>query len=91
MTHKRDPLTVLFTVYGKLIKLMTSNRNVNKTFFEFQLSFSAQLSRFESFVKHTTLPDPGSIFMLLANSMVNTSQRVSISAATTPSPIFFLS
>lgn len=78
---KVDPITVVSTVYGELINLMSTKRNSNESFRDFELRFDAQLSRFNSLATHASLTDSISALMLLANATVDSSQRVSILAA----------
>lgn len=82
--HKRDPLSVVSSVYSELIKLMTVKRLSNKTFKDFELRFDAQLSRFNSLATNTALSNPLSALILLANANVDAGQRVSIIAAASP-------
>lgn len=43
--HKSDPLTVVATVYGELIKLIATERNSNETNRDLELQFYAEISR----------------------------------------------
>lgn len=79
--HKRDPLAVVLIVYGERIKLMNAKRIIGNSFRDFGLRFNVQLSRFISLATHDTLLQPISALMLLANSTVDTNQRVSLIAA----------
>lgn len=83
--YKRDPHKVLSFVYEELIRLMNTNESANELFPDFELRFSAQLSRFNATASHTSISNAMASLMLLANSNVDTGQRVSILAAPVPS------
>lgn len=42
--HKWDPLTVVSIVYGELLRLLSTKRNLSESFSDFELRFNAQLS-----------------------------------------------
>lgn len=69
--HKHDPLTVVFTVYGELMKLLSTKCNPEESFREFELRFNAQLSRFNWLASHAFLTYSISALMLLTNTFDN--------------------
>lgn len=64
---------------------MSTKRNEPASFRELESQFNAQMSRFNALASHTTISDAMSALMLLANASVDSSQRVSIIAALSPS------
>lgn len=64
--------------------LMSTRTNPSESFRDFELKFNSQLSRFNSLATNASLTDSISALMLLANAMVDSSQRVSILAAASP-------
>lgn len=71
-------------VYDELLKLVSTKWNPNEPFRDFELRFSAELSHFNSFPTHVSLTDSISTLMLFVNAAVDSSQRISILAATYP-------
>lgn len=79
--HKRDLLSVLLSVYGELITLMTAKRTPNETPKNFELRFNAELTRFNSLATNTALFGTVSAIISLANANVDANQKVSTLAA----------
>lgn len=82
--HKRDPLTVVFMAYLELIRLMSTYRNAKESFRDIGSTVRAQLSWIDALAAHIALCHAMLASMLLANSNVDSGQRVSILAAASP-------
>lgn len=82
--YKRDALSVVTTLYDELQQLMSLRRERGESFPEYELRFAAQLARFNSLAPCVAVHDCLSALMLLANADVDSSQRISILAATSP-------
>lgn len=82
--YKRDSHSVVSMVYSELIRLMSTKRGSIETFRDFEMRFSAQLSRLNGIACHAAISDTMSALMLLANASAGAGQRVSILAAASP-------
>ena len=82
--YKKDPLSVVTCVYTELQKLLSIQRGGNELFKNFESRFEAQLSKFNALGSSVSLPESMSALVLLANSRVDSSQRISILAAAAP-------
>lgn len=60
---------------------MTTEQMITESFHDFGHGFNAQFSRFKKLTTHAALPESISVLMLLANAVVDFSQRVPILAA----------
>ena len=86
--HKRDALSVFSTVYGDFLNLLSMKRGPNEAFRSFESRFAAAISKFKSH-SASTMPESLTAFMLLANSAIESNQRISILAAATTLSIRF--
>lgn len=82
--HKRDALSAVSSVYQDFLRLLGTKRATNESFKNYEARFEAQLSRFHAHSNSCFLPDALTAFMLLANANVDTSQRISVLAASSP-------
>lgn len=82
--HKRDPLSAVSDVFQDFITLLSTKRGQNESFKNFESRFEAQVSKFNSHSHASKLPEALTAFMLLGNSAVDSSQRVSVLAAASP-------
>jgi len=63
---------------------LKTKRGSSESFIDFESRFEAQISKFNSHSSLARLPDALVAFMLLANSNVDSSQRISVLAASSP-------
>ena len=82
--YQRDPLAVVSDVYQDFITLLNTKRGNNESFQNFGTRFKAQVSKFSSHCDAVKLPEALTAFMLLANSGVDSTQRISVLAASAP-------
>lgn len=82
--YKKDPLSIVSCVYTELQKLLSIQRGDTESFKTFETRFEAQLSKFNALGSSVSLPESMSALVLLANSKVDSSQRISILAAASP-------
>jgi len=75
---------VVSDVYQDFNDLLATKRGQNESFKNFESRFEAQVSKFNSHADSSKLPDAITAFMLLANSSVDSSQRISVLASTSP-------
>ena len=83
--YKRDALAVISDVYHDFMTLLTMKRGNNETFKNFEARFAAHISKFHAHCPTAQIPESLTAFMLLANSNVDGSQRVSVLAVASPS------
>eukprot|EP00171_Calliarthron_tuberculosum_P001315 IDg1315t1 len=83
--YKRDPLTVVSEVYYDFLSLLNLKRGSNESFKGYESRFEAQVSKFNAHSQKFTVPEALTAFMLLANSGVDSGQRISVLAAAAPS------
>lgn len=83
--HRRDPFSVVSTVYSDFAALVSSRRADNETYKAFEALFYAAVSRFRSHGDDITIPEPLLALMLLHSARMNDNQRVSILAASVTS------
>ena len=79
--YKRDALSVMNEVYHEFIDVLNTKRGANKSFISFESRFEAEVSKFNSHSSLARLPDALVAFMLLVNANVDSSQRISVLAA----------
>jgi len=82
--HQRDPLAVVSDVYQDFTSLLNTKRGSNETFQNFGSRFEAKVAKFNALGDGIKLPEALTAFMLLANSGVDNSQRISVLAASAP-------
>ena len=85
--HKRDPLSAVGSVYQDFVSVMNTKRGNTESFRNFESRFSATVSKFNAHASSCVLPESLMAFMLLANSALDTTQRVSVLAAASPSEV----
>lgn len=83
--YKRDALSVVSEVYENFISLLNTKHGFTETFKTFESRFEAQVSKFNASSDAAKIANALTAFMLLAISSVETSQRVSVLAAASPS------
>lgn len=83
--HRRDPLSVVSTVYSDFANLVSARRSDNESYKAFESRFEAAVSRFRSHGDQITIPEPLLALMLLNGARVDDNQRVSILAASVTS------
>eukprot|EP00171_Calliarthron_tuberculosum_P006240 IDg6240t1 len=83
--YKHNPLSTVSEVYNDFNLLLCTRQGSNESFRNFELRYQAQLARFNSHSESCKLPDSLTAFMLLANSAIDSSQRISVLATATPS------
>lgn len=86
---QRDPLSVVKDVHKDVNDLLSTRRNTNESFRNFESRFTAQLAKFNSYGSSTKLPKSQSPLMLSSNAAVESSQRISVLAAASPDPSKF--
>ena len=82
--HKRDLLSVVTDTFHRYLELMRTKQGDNETFKNFETRFDSQVSRFNASCKGSELPPALFSFLLLANSRIDTSQRISIISSALP-------
>lgn len=82
--YKRDALTVVSEVYQNFVAVFDTTRDWTETFKSFESLFDAQLPKFNASSPTTKLPHALTELMLLANSALDSSQRVCLNAAASP-------
>lgn len=83
--YQRDALTVVSEAYRAFNALWNTRRGNNESMKNFESRFSAQVAKFNSISTTTKLPECITALMLLSNSAIDDSQRVSVLAAAAPS------
>ena len=83
--YKRDALSTVSDVYQDFMNLLNLKRGANESFRNFESRFEAQVSKFNAHSDTSKIPASLTAFMLLANSNVDSSQRISVLAAAAPS------
>ena len=78
---QRDALTVVSEAYQTFIQLYNTLRSSNETIKNFESRFSAQVAKLNCISSTNKLPECITALMLLSNSAINDSQRVSVMAA----------
>lgn len=81
--HIRDPLSAVSSVYQDFLALLSTKRGHSESVRNYKSRFAAAVSRFNTHAKSCELPEALTAFMLLANSDINSSQRISVLAAAT--------
>lgn len=83
--YKRDSLSVMSEIFSDFSLLNKTRRHGSETFQEYEARFSAQLAKYNSHSSTTAISDAIAGMMLLVNSDVDDSQRISILSAASPS------
>ena len=83
--YKRDALSTVSDVYQDFMRLMNLKRGPTETFLNFESRFEAQISKFNAHSETSKIPASLTALMLLANSKVDSGQRISVLAAAAPS------
>ena len=81
---KRDALSAVSDVYRDYMALLNLKRGSNEMFKNFESRFEAQVSKFNAHSTVTKIPEALTALLLLANSNVYDSQRISVLAAASP-------
>ena len=81
---KRDALSAVSDVYRDYMALLNLKRGSNEMFKNFESRFEAQVSKFNAHSTVTKIPEALTALLLLANSNVDDSQRISVLAAASP-------
>ena len=79
--YQRDALSVISETFEGFNALLTTRRGHTETLKNFELRFSAAVTKFNSLSKTTKLPQCITALMLLSNANIDQSQRVSVLAA----------
>lgn len=79
--YKLDALSVVSEVYQNFTGLLPIPLGNNETFSNFETRFIEQVSKFISNCSSTKLPEALTALVLLANSFVDSGQRISLLAA----------
>eukprot|EP00737_Agarophyton_chilense_P002823 gb/GEZJ01003247.1/.p1 GENE.gb/GEZJ01003247.1/~~gb/GEZJ01003247.1/.p1 ORF type:complete len:261 (+),score=26.29 gb/GEZJ01003247.1/:408-1190(+) len=87
--YKRDSLSVVSEVYGSFVGLLQVKRGNNESLKNLELQFDAQASKFSGQSGLAQLPETLTPFILLANSVVDNGQRVSVFAAASSNRTLF--
>lgn len=82
--YKRDPLSLVAHIFEEFRKLLFKRRSDSESFRNFELSFNAQLSKFNSFCEAVWLINAMAALQLLTNANADSSQRLSILAVAAP-------
>lgn len=82
--YKRNPLSTVSLVYQDFLTVLGTKRGSNETFRNFEPRFASKVSKFNSHSASFELAEALTAFMLLANSGVDSSQRIFVLAAATP-------
>ena len=77
---KKDALNSVNDTYGDFQNVLLTNQRSNETFQNFESRFSAAITKMKSHGS-VTLPESLAAFMLLGNSNIGTTQRISILSA----------
>ena len=85
LLYKRNPLSVLTEIYKDFATLTGLQRGAQESFKEFEMRFDAQFSKYNAHATVTKLNDSVSGMMLLTNSRIDETQRVSVLSAAAPS------
>ena len=80
--YKRDTLSVVSNLYQNFMTLLTTRRGDAESFRNFESRFNANVTKFNAASEATKLPEAITAFMLLSNSNIDNTQRVSVLAAT---------
>ena len=75
--HKKDFLSVNSNGYGDFMALLSTKRSSNEYYPNFESRFAVAVSKLNYFAANT-LPEPLTAFMLMANSSIDSNQRISI-------------
>ena len=79
--HRRDPLSVVSSVYSDFTSVISARRADNESFKAFEIRFEAAVSRFRAHGDEISVPESLLALMLINGSRVSDSQRVSILSA----------
>jgi len=82
--HKRDALQVVSEVFQDFISLLNFKRKGAESFKEFEQQFEALSAKFNSHSDETKLPEALLAFMMMANANLDSNQKISVLAASTP-------
>ena len=82
--YQRDALSVISEAYDGFNLLLSTRRNPNENLKNFELRFAASVTKFNSLSDTTKLPQCITALMLLSNSGIDHSQRISVLAAAAP-------
>ena len=80
--HKKDALSVNSNGYGDFMALLSTKRSSNENYPNFESRFTAAVSKLNSHAANT-LPESLTAFMPMANSSIDSNQRISILVAAT--------
>ena len=82
--YKRDALSTVSDVYRDYMDLLSLKRSSNEKFRTFESRFEAQVAKFNSNSTVCQIPEALTSFLLLANTNVDDSKRISVLAAASP-------
>ena len=80
--YKKDALTAVSNAYGDFQNVLLTKQGNNETFQNFESRFAAAIAKMKSHGS-MMLPESLTAFMLLVNSNIDTTQRISILSAAT--------
>lgn len=81
---KRDVLSIVTDTFQRFLDVLKTKQGETETFRNFETRFEAQVCRLNASCSGSTLPSALLSFLLLANSRIDSSQRVSIISAAAP-------
>ena len=87
--YRRDFMSVISDAYDGFSALINTKRGQNESLKGFETRFSAAVTKFNSFSNTTNLPQCITELLLLNNSSIEHSQRVSALSAAAPSGTLF--
>jgi len=82
--HSRDPLAVVSEVFKDFNELLAVIRGENETFKDYEGRFAAKAAKFNAHSTASELPEALVAFLLLANSKIDSGQRISVLASAAP-------
>ena len=83
--YQRDALSVVSEAFRAFNLLWNTRRSNTESMKNFESRFSAQVAKFNSISDTTKLPECITALMLLSNSAIDDTQRISVMAAAAPS------
>ena len=82
--YKRDVLSVVTDTFHQFLELLQTKQGMNESYQNFETRFDANVCRLNTTCSGAKLPSAVLSFLLLANSRIDSAQRVSILSASYP-------
>ena len=82
--HKKDVLSIVTDTFHRFLELLRTKQGDSESYKNFETRFDAQVCRLNATCSGSELPSALVSFLLLANSKIDSSQRVSILSAAAP-------